>query len=116
MGAANNRRKGCQFERDLAILFRKLGWKYCKTSRYESKFLDDQKIDLAHTEPFQIQAKNTQRLGNAHAILKSMPQKNGNYNLLFHKLARSGTVVVMTQEDFVELLEMLIHNGVIKPS
>ena len=43
-----------------------------------------------------------------------MPQDE-NYNLVFHKKNRKGTIVAMTIEDFKELLEMLIQNKIIKP-
>lgn len=115
MSTKNNRRKGCEYERDLASLFRSLGWLNCRTSRYESKFLDDQKVDLTNTKPFQIQAKSTQRLENPHTLLKSMPQKSGIYNIIFNKKLRQGEIVIMSKEDFLELVGKLINSGAIIP-
>ena len=109
-----NRNKGHSFERKIAQLFRSLGWN-CTTSRYSSKELDDQKIDLCGTDPFVVQAKAVERLGTLHSVLAEMPEEKGKYNVVFHKLNRKGTIVAMAQDDFIELLEMLIGNGIIKP-
>ena len=109
-----NRNKGHSFERKIAQLFRNLGWN-CTTSRYSSKELDDQKIDLCGTDPFVVQAKAVERLGTLHSVLAEMPEEKGKYNVVFHKLNRKGTIVAMAQDDFIELLEMLIGNGIIKP-
>ena len=63
---ANNKRAGSNAERLYARYFRDLGFKYCKTSREESKLLDSSGIDLTNL-PFNIQ-------------LKSGKQKNLNYS------------------------------------
>lgn len=111
---AKGRNKGHQYERLLAKEFRELGFKNCKTSRYESKMLDDMKVDLTHTGFFNIQAKAVERLSPTyHDILSSMP-KDSNYNLVFHKKNRKGDVVVMTKDDFYEIIQMLIDNGLLK--
>lgn len=108
------RAKGHNYELQVVKLFKELGWD-CVTSRSESKRTDDAGVDLCYTAPFQVQAKCWESAPSYHKVLASMPQKKGTYNLLFHKRNRQGSVVVMSQEDFVELLEMLIYNGVIKP-
>lgn len=109
----NSRAKGHKFELQLVKLFKELGWVNCCSSRSESKRLDDAGIDLCYTAPFSVQAKNVERLGNYHEILESMPQNQ--CNLLFHKRNHKGTVVAMKQENFIELLNMLIEAKVIKP-
>ena len=108
----NGRVKGHQYERQLAALFRELGFTDCATSRYCSKQLDDMKVDLANTGPFFLQAKAVEKLGSIHDILESMP-KNGKTNLVFHKRNRKGTVVSMKQEDFIKILKILIDNNLI---
>ena len=108
------RAKGHKYELDVVKLFKSLGWD-CVTSRSESKRTDDAGVDICYTAPFQIQAKAWERAASYHEVLAKMPQKKGTYNLLFHKRNRQGSVVVMKQEDFVELLEMLIANKIIKP-
>ncbi|MGV6830284.1 MAG: hypothetical protein ACWA5P_01820 [bacterium] len=105
MGKARN--KGHSYERKLALEFREMGWENCKTSRFASKMLDDMKVDLFATEPFNVQAKAVERLSPGyHDILKSMP-KDENYNVVFHKRNHKGEVVSMMKEDFYEILGML---------
>jgi len=41
-----------------------------------------------------------------------MPQDT-NYNLVFHKKNRQGTIVAMSIEDFKEIIEMLTQNKII---
>lgn len=91
-----------------------MGWTKAVSSRSESKNKDDQGIDLCYTDPFSIQAKAVEKLGSLHDILAKMPQDQ-NYNIVFHKKNRKGTIVAMTIEDFKEILEMLITNQIIKP-
>lgn len=115
MNVKNNRRRGCNYERDLAKLFRELGWNSCKTSRYASKMLDDLKVDLVSTSPFQVQAKNTQILPNPFDTLASMPQTEGLYNIIFNKRLRKGEIVIMEKATFVKILRLLIENKIITP-
>jgi hypothetical protein len=112
--AINPRVKGHKYELDIRDWFRELGWTKSVSSRSESKNKDDQGIDLCYTDPFSIQAKAVEKLGSLHDILAKMPQDQ-NYNIVFHKKNRKGTIVAMTIEDFKELLEMLITNQIIKP-
>ena len=58
--------------------------------------------------------KAVEKLGSIHDILAKMPQDQ-NYNVVFHKKNRKGTIVAMTIEDFKEILEMLITNKIINP-
>lgn len=112
----NGRNKGNAYERKLAKEFRELGFVNCKTSRYESKMLDDLKVDLTNTGFFNVQAKAVERLSPTHHdILESMP-KDSNYNVIFHKRNRKGDIVVMSKDDFYELVQMLINCEIIKPS
>ena len=110
----NSRNKGSSYERKLAKEFRSFGFTDCKTSRYASKMLDDMKVDLTNTGFFNVQAKAVERLSPSyHEILKSMP-KDSNYNIIFHKRNNKGEVVVMSKEDFYEILEMMINYEIIK--
>lgn len=110
----NSRAKGAAYELQIIKKFKDLGWN-CVSSRSESKRTDDAGVDLCYTEPFQIQAKAVERLGNYHDILKGMPDKKGVFNLIFHKRNRKGSTVVMSEESFFELLEIMIANKIIKP-
>lgn len=105
MAGKTSRTKGHNYERTIMNLFKRLGWKDCATSRYASREIDDQKVDLVRTEPFNVQCKNTQTI-NFHTILSEMP-KDSNYNVVFHKRTRKGTVVAMELDDFIEILSML---------
>ena len=110
----NNRTAGHTFERITAQFFKSLGFPFTKTSRYASRLLDDQKIDLANTHPFQVQCKYTQSI-NAHKVLSEMPDTEDKINLLFHKKKNQGTLVTMAQEDFQTLISQSISAGAIKP-
>jgi len=95
----NSRNKGHAYERKIAQELRDLGYSECKTSRYESRALDDEKVDLTHTDPFNVQLKAVENLGSAHNTLNEMPDDD-NINVVFHKRNRKGTIVSMTKEDF----------------
>lgn len=114
MSGRSSRIKGHAFERAMAEHFRLLGYSNCRTSRYESKMLDDQDIDLTNTKPFNIQCKAVENLGSAHDTLDAMP-KDDNYNVVVHKRNRKGVVVSMSLEDFSEIIQMLFINQIIKP-
>ena len=111
---ANSRTKGHNFERQIAKLFRELGFA-CTTSRFSSKEKDDAKIDLCGTDPFHIQLKAVERLGSYHSIISSLPKEKGFYRVLMHKKNHSGTIVAMELDSFVELLQKLINAGEICP-
>lgn len=111
--AINPRKKGHTYELVIRDWFRDLGWSRAVSSRSESKNKDDQGIDLCYTDPFNVQAKAVEKLGSIHDVLAKMPKDN--YNLVFHKRNRKGTIVAMTIEDFKEIVEKLIQNQIIKP-
>lgn len=109
----NSRKKGNTYELKIAKEFRDFGFVKCKTSRYESKMLDDMKVDLTNTGFFNIQCKAVEKLSSSyHDIIESMPKDN-NYNVIFHKRNRKGEVVVMSKEDFYEIVEILIKSGIL---
>lgn len=115
MGKINSRAKGNKYELAVAKIFQELGWNECVSSRSESKRTDDAGIDLCYTKPFQIQAKAWERAPSYHDVLAAMPKKRGTYNLIFHKRNYKQPVVVMSQDDFLNILQLLIKNGIIKP-
>ena len=111
----HSKNKGSAYERKLAKEMREFGYVNCKTSRFESKMLDDAGVDLTNTGMFNIQAKAVERLSPSyHEILASMPDGR-NYNLIFHKRNRKGEVVVMSKDDWYDILGMLIMSGIEKP-
>ena len=113
-GKINARKKGATYELQIRDWFKELGWKDAVSSRSESKNMDDKGVDLCYTAPFAVQAKAVEKLGSIHDILAKMPN-DSNYNLVFHKKNRKGTIVAITIEDFKEILQMLITNQIIKP-
>jgi hypothetical protein len=112
VGVKSARAKGHSFELAIRDVFKDMGWDTCVSSRSESKNKDDQGIDLCFTDPFNVQCKAVEALGNYHKVLSAMPKDN-NYNIVVHKRNRQGVVVSMTLEDFVELVTMLKSNQII---
>ena len=110
------RPKGHGYERDLMHKFIGLGWTRCKTSRSESRNRDNLKIDLCYTDPFNVQAKAVESLGPLHNVLAEMPKEEVQFNVVYHKKNRKGTVVAMSEEDFVRMVNMLIAAGSITPA
>lgn len=109
-----NRDKGHRYERQLAQEFRDLGFTSTITSRYGSRLRDDECVDLLYTQPFSIQAKCYATAPSYIKWLKEMP-KDGNYNVVIHKKPNVGEVVVMSKEDFYEIVKMLVKEKIIKP-
>lgn len=108
---ARSRKKGNNYELLVIKWLKNLGWSDCVSSRSESKRTDDAGIDICYSEPLQIQCKAQERSLNYHEILSKMPKNSENYNLVFHKRNRSGTVVAMELDDFVKILRILLSNG-----
>ena len=96
------RNKGNNYERKIVNLFKELGY---PEARRSSDYIDNLKVDIEGTGIFNIQAKAVERLGSVHAILESMP-KDGHINVVFHKRNRQGTVVSMSEEDFITVVKM----------
>lgn len=109
----NSRAIGNTYERQLRIELIKLGWVNCQTSRYASKLTDDQLVDYINTRPFNIQAKRWKSAPSYHEILRAMPQDN-NYNVIIHKRPNKGEIVVMSKQDWYEIIKMLWAEGLIK--
>jgi hypothetical protein len=122
----NNRAKGHNYERDIALKLRTF-YPHIATTRAQSKLMDDCLIDLCNC-PFNIQAKNGYEkarpkyeklyLEIASRMDKLIPKghmlegiKNNPF-LLFHKIGGKAeeNTVTMKAETFYKLLEM-IHNN-----
>ena len=108
----NSRAVGCQYERQIRLEWIKLGWDKCETTRFASHSLDAQKVDLTCTNPFNVQCKRWKSAPSYHDVLKSMPQDT-NYNIIIHKRPHKGEIVVLSKEDFYEILTMLKENHII---
>ena len=112
-----NRNKGNNYERKIRLEFKDLGWINCETSRYKSKYLDDNKIDLTDTTPFSVQAKCTQNNPSYHKIFQDMLEQNGNYKIIYHKKSneRNKEYIILEKESWVEILQMLLKEKIINP-
>lgn len=107
-----NRTRGLSYERSIASQFRELGWEKACTSRYASRMKDDQKIDLCFTEPFNIQCKATDKCVNYKKIMDEMHQDE-NWNVIFNKLTGKGEFVIMSKEDFYDIIQSLKREQII---
>lgn len=112
----NSRTKGHSFERWLADMYRKLGFEFCKTSRAESKTLDNCKVDL-YGIPFNVQAKsgyekhmpNYRKLREESKIhlLKNYPKTSEIHSypfVLIHKTSGNDVTVTISLEHYLDLL------------
>jgi hypothetical protein len=110
--AVNGRIKGHAYERATVAQFKTLGFPDAVTSRYESKSMDDQKVDLCNTYPFHVQCKAVEKLPKSyHAILDEMPDHG--VNILLHKKNRQGTVVALKESDFYRIVKVLVENNLL---
>ena len=111
-GGLGVRVRGFNYERKIAIEFRKMGWHDCVTARAESRNEDSKNIDLCFTSPFNIQCKCKNNFGNPLPILLEMPQDE-NYNIVFSKVVSKGEFIIMSKNDFYEIIQMLKVNQII---
>lgn len=94
-----------------------LGWKGLKSSRSESRSLDNDKIDIAETEdklPFYVQCKKTKNCPSISEIIKACPRKDRPLIIVWNKqinkevnMASDGEYVMMTKEYFYNLITSL---------
>ena len=106
------RRKGHSFERKIMNEFIDLGFDNCKTSRNESHTMDVKGIDLVNTGCFNVQCRSRESQFNYLTLLQAMPE-DGNYNLIIHKKNYSGELVIISKQDFFELIRMLKTENII---
>ena len=114
MSGARSRRKGHNLEREVARQFREIGYDRAKTSREADPLADPRGGDVAGVYPFFPQCKAVESLGSHHRILSDMEPMSDEIPILFHKRNRQGTTVTLWAEDFLELVEMLKTEGVLK--
>jgi hypothetical protein len=112
----NNRTAGNNWERTCRNILKEIFPK-CETSRYASKMMDDQKVDLVNTGQFHIQCKNVSKRSKYDEILSVMPD-DGHINIIFEKLTNKtntrfiekGRYAIMNLDDFITILHALDHN------
>ena len=107
----NSRNKGNSYERKVRRKLLKL-YPDCQTSRFASKYTDDVlKRDLINCGFCGFQIKATKNQPRFHNLLKEMPDDD-KYNIVIHKQDGGSEIVVMSFEDFYEILETMKYNGI----
>ncbi len=107
-----NRAKGFQWERDLAQIFRDLGYPKCKTTRQTSRLLDSCKVDLDFI-PYNIQAKNVIHINYKEvldevqqALTKEYPERLSLPTVVLHK-RKTTKLAIMEMDTFLILVSKL---------
>lgn len=104
-----SRARGVEYEQRIAKELRELGFTETRSSRAESKAMDDKKIDLVDPSGklfFYPQLKRTGRIPNYFEIEKQCPLKDKpfvvfwNYQIPTEKTFRSGGEIVMIDKKF----------------
>lgn len=86
--AKKSKRKGNSYELKIIHELTELGFDGLKSSRSESKNLDNAKIDIADTEnvlDFYVQCKKTQNTPNIESITEACPLKDKPLVIFWHK-------------------------------
>ena len=109
------KRKGNNYELKIIKELIELGYKGLKSSRSESKNLDDAKIVIAETEdklPCYVQCKCTKNKPSYQDIIPGCPRKDRPlvvfHNYQVNKEVNMGSIgeyVIMTKEYFYELIK-----------
>lgn len=108
--AKKNRRKGQKYELDIIHQLTELGFKGLKSSRSESRNLDNAKIDIAETEDIlscYIQCKATMNTPNIDSIIESCSLKDRPLVIFWKKQKNEGKqneYVFIPKDYFYKLL------------
>lgn len=109
--AKQSKRKGSNYELQIIKELTELGYSGLKSSRNESKRLDDMKIDVADTEnvlDFYTQCKKTKNYPNAEQIMNDCPLKNKPLVIFWHKEEASTNYkdfVILPKDYFYSLIK-----------
>jgi len=99
MSGKRSRTKGHQFERDIAIIFRDIGFKDARR-QLEYHLADCNGEDIANVGPFRIQCKRNKTYAPLSKI-KEIQNKSG-IHLLITKADKEPAMVCLKLEDFVK--------------
>ncbi len=120
-----NRVAGSNWERELAQLFRDIGYPHVITTRQGSRLRDSQKIDLMNSDeskygrlPYNVQAKNVKGHLQYAKVIEELPKDPGIVNVVLHKQTNkvnnrfvcTGKYAILHMEDFVNMLKKLKNN------
>lgn len=106
MGKINAKQKGARFERELADLFRKMGYADARrTAQYCGNTGDAS--DVVGLPGIHVEAKHqeTMRLYDWMAQAKRDSENTGNLPAVFYKKSRADILVTMTMDDWMRLYE-----------
>ena len=112
--SAYQRTKGHGFERTVSLWFRELGFKNAKRHLETQSQEAEEGRDLDHTGIFDVQCKVGKNLPNPYTILEQIQDKKGQIKLGIMKRDQKPEVICMYREDFKELLQSMIREGIIK--
>lgn len=111
MGAAQ-RRKGANYELEVAAGYRKAG--YPKARRKLSQYQETDGQDLENVGPFSVQCKCGKSISWVKAYREAEASAKENDYVIAHiKVDHQGRFVLMSEDDWFELLKMLMVYGVI---
>lgn len=113
MNGAYAKRKGNNYERKLVKEHHELGFTDAKTSRSESKNLDDKGVDIVSDQiPYYVQAKTTQNNPAYHDLINNFTLSDRPL-VIFHnkqvkkesKCVSDGEFVIMEKKFFYDLIK-----------
>ena len=115
---AYSKNKGNRYELKIIKELTELGYDGLKSSRSESKSLDNDKIDIAQDRdaknelPFYVQCKCTKNTPNVQEILEACPRKNKPLVVVWNKqinkevnMASAGEFIMLEKSFFYELIK-----------
>lgn len=118
--SSRNRTAGHNWEREIVLRLKSIGFSYASTSRLESKARDDQKVDIINKDeytngrlPYNIQAKNVAGPVRYHDVLEEQSVIPGIINVVFHKQTKKqgskftkiGEYAILHLTDFLALIK-----------
>lgn len=114
---SNNKSRGSNLEREIVNDLKKVGFEKAATSRYASRMLDDNKVDVAFSEPFAFQIKTLNGRAKYEEILSEMITDD--LKVLIHKMTRKanksfmevGKFAILDYYDFLNILVALKSNN-----
>ena len=113
MSVNTNKNRGSNWERDVVNYLKGRGWD-AATSRYVSRLLDDQGVDIAGDYPMKIQCKATVKQPNVHELLETTAadvvffrkmQKKGN------RFFNVGEYALLDLDTFMDLIDSVYKKG-----
>lgn len=122
MSGNRSRSAGHGWERELAQIFRDIGYKDVITTRQGSRELDSLKIDLMNSQmskegrlPFNIQAKCVKNHLPYLKVISELPKEEGIMNVICHKSTKKvnnrfieqDRFAILYLDDFFKLIKKL---------